>query len=358
MKTSAELTLQNILQTVAEYQASDVHLTIGNPPILRIDTKLVPLNDFPPLTEEFLFGMLDVFLTEEQKETLKQQREIIVSYPFLRQGRFRVNIFYQRGTIAASLRYISGKMVSLKELGLPSSVERLADTESGLIIISGPFGSGRSTTLAAIISAINKKKRKFILTIEKPIEYLFQNEKSIIEQREVGRDTPSHEDALHAVSEEDVNVVMISDLGSSEVIQAAVSLALSGRLVIGAMDTDSAVKSVDKMLTTCPTAQRSQAQADLSEALQGVVCQRLVPRIGGGNIMVAEILLTTSAARNVIHSGNIDQLHNIIQTSRDDGMISLDHSLAQLVRTGEVNVNEAVAAAHDHEGMALLAQAL
>ncbi|KKW02081.1 MAG: hypothetical protein A2898_00035 [Candidatus Kerfeldbacteria bacterium RIFCSPLOWO2_01_FULL_48_11] len=358
MKTGDELTLRRILETAAEHRASDLHLSVGNPPVLRIDTKLVPLSDFPELPVEFMNGILDVFLSPEQKQVLERDREIMVGYPFAHEGRFKIHLFFQRGSIAATLRYINDRVMTLQQLGLPPAVAQLTRSESGLVVVSGPFGSGRSTTLAGMITLINQTNQKYILTIERPIEHTFANDRSIIQQREVGRDTPSHMTALSTLSEEDVNVVMISDLDEPDVIRAAVDLALSGRLVLGAMDTDSSVQTVEKILSSYPSADRFMAQSRLSEGLAGVVCQRLVPRMGGGNLLVAEILLSNSAVRSVIRSGTIDQLDNVIQTSRAQGMESADHTLAQLVKTGEVKIDDALAAARDRDGLAMIAQTL
>lgn len=358
MHTGDELTLQKMLEMVAEYRASDLHLSVGNPPILRVDAKLVPLHDFPILTKDFLESSLDIFLDRTQRVSLERDREVIVAYPFHKQGRFRVHIFYQRGSVGMSFRFIGERLSNLKALGLPPSVEKLVDLKSGLVIISGPFGSGRTSVISALVSAINHKRQEYVVTIEKPIEHIFPNEKSVVEQREVGRDTPSFKYALAGVSQEDVNVVMVSELEDAEVIRMAVSLALSGRLIMGVLNTDTAVKTIDHLLNTYSNSERQRARTEISEAIAGVVCLRLVPRVGGGQILVAEVLLGNTAVRSVIKDGNIEQLNNVIQTSREEGMVSLDHSLVQLVRTGEVRIHDALAHAQDRQGLTLLAQTM
>ncbi len=357
MKTSEELALHRMLEAAAEYKASDLHLVVGSSPILRVDAKLVPLNDLPVLTPEFLKGTLDILLNEEQRKYFDREREIVAAYPY-KNVRFRVNIFYQRGYVSASLRYIGVSIPLLKDFNFPPVVEGFTDLSRGLLIVSGPFGSGRSTTLSAMVEEINRKRQEYILTIEQPIEYLFVNAKSIIEQREVGRDTPSFDRALSSATQEDVNVVMASSLEDSEAIKTALVLASSGRLVMGAMNTDTAVKTIEHILSAFPDVEQQEARVQLSEILQGVISQRLVPRVGGGRVLVAEILVATAAARSVIREGNFSVLNNIIQTSRDEGMMSLDHSLAQYVKTGEVLLDEALKYAQDRQGVALRSQSL
>lgn len=356
MKTSDELTLQKLLERAAELKATDLHLTAGSPPVLRVDEKLVPMNEFPFLTKEFLNGMLEVFLDDQLRKQFDTDREIAVAYPFHKTARFRVNIFYQRGSVAVSLRYIGGRIPTMKELGFSDAIQKLVDLPRGLIVVTGPFGSGRTTTIASMLEEINKRRETYIMTIEQPIEYLLVNQRSIIEQREVGRDTPSISRALRSVAQEDVNVVAVSDMQDPQVVQAALTLASSGRLVLGAMDTDTVIKTIEYILGTFSSAEQGHARGVLAESLQAIICQRLVPRIGGGKILVAEILTGTSAIKSTIREGNMSRLTTIMQTSRDEGMASLDSTLSALLSTGEISMDTALQYAQDPQALSMRAR--
>ena len=354
METNQQLAFNKILSTIAEYKASDLHLTVGGPPVIRIDTKLKTLEDGPVITPDFMESVVKSILSSEQQETLKKEKRIIVAYSFQNKARFRVNIFYQKGYLTASFRFIASKIKSLKELGLPSVIDQFIEIRKGLVIICGPFGSGRTSTLAAIIDEINKKRKEYILTIEDPIEYLFVNNKSIIEQREVGKDTHSMEKALDAVIQEDVNVVMVSDLPNPNVIRRVLSIAESGRIIYTSVNADSVSKAVEKIINSVPQGEQGQLRSSLSDNLQGAICQRLLPRVGGGRIPVIEVLIPTAPVRNIIKEGVISQINNIIQTSREEGMISLDRSLAELVKTGEIQPEVAAAHAYDIQSLKMM----
>jgi len=349
--TSSRLNFNRILSTLAEYKASDLHLTIGNPPILRVDTKLVPLENESMVTPDFIETVVSTVLNEEQKKVLEKDKEIVLAYSLEDRARFRVNIFYQKGYPSVSLHYIGDKIKNLKELGLPPVVEQFVNIKRGLVLVTGPFGSGKTTTLVSMINTINNNRSDYILTIENPIEYLFVNNKSVIEQREVGRDTPSLADGLRTVTQEDVDVVMLSDLPDAEVIKEVLNIADSGRVVFASYNADSVVKAIEKMINCFPPNEQKQIKSFLSDNLEGAVCQRLLPRVGGGRIVVAEVLIPTEPVRNVIKEGVLYQINNIIQTSREEGMISLDKSLAELVKTGEILIEEALACAQDPQSL-------
>jgi len=354
--TGSQLTFKRILSTVAEYKASDLHLTVSNPPILRVDTKLVPLEKESVVTPDFVEAALSTLLNDEQKNILEKEKEIVFAYSLEDRARFRVTIFYQKGYPSISFHYIDEKIKTLKELGLPPVVERFTRVKKGLVIMSGPLGSGRTATLVSIINTINNARSEYILTIENPIEYLFVNNKSIIEQREVGRDTPSMADGLKTVMQEDVDVVMVSDLNSAEVIKEVMNIADSGRVVYASINADSVVKSIEKMVNLFSPDEQKQIKSSLADNLEGVVCQRLLPRVGGGRIVVAEVLVPTEPVRNVIKEGVYYQVNNIIQTSREEGMVSLDKLLAELVKTGEILIEEAIANAQDPQSLRLMAR--
>lgn len=356
MPTSESIVLQRILTTAAEYRASDLHLTVGNPPIVRVDGKLVVLEQEQVITPEFMDVVIEMFLTGEQRKILDQNREIVVAFTLENRIRFKVSMFYQRGFLAASLRLISNEIKSLAELGLPPVVQGFSQLTKGLVLITGPFGSGRTATMAALVNEINKTRNAYLVTIEKPIEHLFVNDKSFIEQREVGRDTKSFEQALETASREDVDVIVVSEMEDPAVIQAVLNAAESSRLVISTMNTDSVMKAVETIINSAPPEYEVKVRAQLAGTLQGIVSQRLLPRVGGGRILVAEVMVPTAPIRAVIRDGALYQLQNILQTSREEGTISLDRSLAELVKTGEILMDDALAYAVDRNNFKMLSR--
>jgi twitching motility protein PilT len=356
LRTNEQIEINRILTSVAEYNASDLHLSVGNVPTVRIDGELTPLREEKVITPDFLEKLKLFLLDERQKEILENERDIIFSYNFQNRIRFKINLFYQEGYLSASLRLITSDIKTLVELGLPKAVEQVTKLNKGLVIVCGPFGSGRTSTLAAILNEINNNRSEHILTIEKPIEYVFMDNRSIVEQREVGRDTHSFEKALKSAFQEDVDVIMVGDLNNKAVMKSALDLAEGGRLVFGGMGTDSSIKTIEKLINSFDAQEQQQARVQLSEALAGIIVQRLLPRVGGSRILVAEILIPTSPVRAVIREGNLLQLNNVLQTSREEGMISLDRSLAELVKTGEILLDSALQYAVDKNNLKMLAQ--
>lgn len=354
MAPGQQLTLERLLTRVAEYRASDLHLTVAMPPVLRVDGRLVTLADEATVTPDLMNTFLEQLLTDDQRAALERDHSIVFTYALGNKARFKANIFYQRGYPSASLRYIASQIRTVRELGLPPIIEQFARMPKGLVIISGTFGSGRSATLAALVDLINRERAEHILTIERPIEHLFINAKSVVEQREVGHDTGSFENALENSFQEDVNVVMLSELEGPSVTGVALKVAESGRLVLSTMNTDSAVRTVEKIITSFPRGEQDQARIQLAEVLQGVVAQRLLPRNGGGSVVAAEVLTVTPAIRSVIRDGVIYQINTILQTSREEGMVPLDRALAEKVRSGEILIDEALAHANDRNGLKLL----
>jgi len=356
MPTAESIVLQRILTTAAEYNASDLHFTVGNPPILRVDGKLVVLEQEAVITPEFMNTVQEMFLSQEQRQTLERDREVVVAFMLENRIRFKVSMFFQRGFPAASLRLIANVIKPLNELGLPKIVNRFAEMSKGLLLITGPFGSGRTATSAALVNEINKMRSAHIVTIEKPIEHLFVNDQSFIEQREVGRDTKSFQQAMETASREDVDIIVVSEMEEPEVIQAVLSAAESSRLVISTMDTDSVMKTVEKIINSAPPGYEAKIRAQLAGTLAGILSQRLLPRVGGGRILVAEIMIPTEPIRTVIRDGLPYQLQTILQTSREEGTISLDRSLAELVKTGEILLDDALVHAVDPRNLKLLAR--
>lgn len=356
MPTTDSIVIQRILTTAAEYRASDLHLTVGNPPILRVDGKLVVLEQEPVVTPEFMDIVAEMFLSPEQRQSLAEDREIVAAFMLENRIRFKVSMFYQRGFLAASLRLISSEIKPLSELGLPKAVASFVNLTKGLVLVTGPFGSGRTQTVAALVNEINKTRTANIITIEKPIEHLYLNDRSFIEQREVGRDTKSFQQALETASREDVDVIVVSEMEEPEVIQAVLTAAESSRLVISTMNTDSVLKTVEKIINSAPPELEAKVKAQLAGTLEGIVSQRLLPRVGGGRILVAEVMMPSGPIRTVIRDGALYQLQNMLQTSREGGTISLDRSLAELVKTGEILVDDAMAHAIDPNNLKMLSR--
>lgn len=354
MPSADTISIKKILAAASEYGASDVHLVPGNPPVFRIDGKLVPIETEAIVTPDFMTAVVELMLTPEQQAQLERDKELISATSLENKSRFKVSFFHEKGMLAASIRAIANQMKTVRELGLPPIVEQFASITKGLVIVTGPFGAGRTATAGAILNEVNRRRAAHIVTIEQPIEFLYINELSIIEQREVGRDTNSFEQALITASREDVDVIMVSEMSDPKVVQAVMAVAESNRLVISTMNTDSVVKTVEKIIESFPPGEAAQARRILADNLQGIVSQRLLPRIGGGRIVVAEIMAPTDSVRAVIRDGQIFQLTTILQTSREEGMVSLDRSLAELVRTGEVAMNDAMACAVDRRNLSLM----
>lgn len=354
METNAAIAIERILTTAAEYRASDLHLSPGNPPILRVDGKLLALEGEQMMTPDFVAQTASLFLDAEQQKTLEREKELIVAASLKGKLRFKMSLFHQKGSLAASLRFIPSQIRSVRELGLPTAVEQFTALSKGLVLITGPFGSGRTATLAALVQTINLGRAAHIVTIEKPIEFLYVNNRSIIEQREVGRDTVSFAQALLTASREDVDVIVVSEMEDPEVVRAVLAAAQSSRLVISTMNTDSVLKTIETILYSFPQDEQEKVRLQLSETLEGIVSQRLLPRVGGGRVVVAEILTPTPPVRSVIRDGALFQLNTILQTSREAGMASLDRSLAELVKTGEILMDDALAVSVDRTNLKMM----
>lgn len=327
-------------QTIAS-KASDLHIVVGINPTLRIDGTLAPLADEPVLdpkqAEAYVLGLLD----EQMREDFVQRKELDFSFGF-KEYRFRANAFFQSGTLALALRLIPLEIRSFDQLGLPPVLERFSASGQGLVIITGPTGHGKSTTLAAMINAINEARRGRIITIEDPIEYVFKHKKSIVTQRELGQDTNSFARALRASLREDPDVVLIGEMRDLETVEAALTIAETGHLVFTTLHTNSAAQTADRIIDIFPPHQQQQVRAQLASVLLGVVSQRLIPKVGGGRVAAAELMIANSAVRNTIREGKTHQLPNIIQTSAAEGMISLDKVLAELVSKGEITIDDAL----------------
>lgn len=345
--------IQQLLNIAIDRGASDLHLNLGVPPMLRIDGKLLAVPEKPILTAEMLESLIKGLMTDEQFSRLKLKKEMDFSFGYDAM-RFRTNAFYQKNALTASLRLISANIRSVSELGLPPVLEKFTMSSQGFVIITGPTGHGKSTTLAALIEGINKSRAEHIITIEDPIEYVFEHKKSIVSQREVGTDTNSFANALKSSLREDPNIVLVGEMRDLESIEAALTLAETGHLVFTTLHTNSAAQTADRIIDVFPAWQQQQVRMQLASVLLGVISQRLLPRTSGGRIVATEIMLANNAVRNLIREGKSHQLENIIQTSASEGMISLDKVLAELVSKGEVTIDDALAWALDPKAFKMM----
>lgn len=333
--------IELLLEEVVKRKASDLHLQTDLPPMLRIDGALVPISGVSPLSEEAVERLVFTILDEDQKQILLRDKEFDFSFAFGDLGRFRVNSFHERGNLAAAMRLIPNEIRTIDELGLPPILSKFADYPRGLVLVTGPTGSGKSTTLAALINKINVERASHIITVEDPIEYTHQSKKSLIAQREVHYDTYSFSAALRSALREDPDVVLIGEMRDLETIAAAITIAETGHLVFATLHTNSASQSIDRMVDVFPPHQQPQIRSQLGNILMAVCSQRLIPSLGGGRVVAAEIMVATPAVRNIIREGKNYQLEAVIQTGAEHGMQSMDKTLVNLVHGGVISFDEA-----------------
>lgn len=333
--------IEILLDEVIKRKASDLHLQVGLPPMLRVDGSLLAVNGSLPLNEEGVEALIFSILDEDQKQILLKDKEFDFSFAFGELGRFRVNAFHERGNLAAALRLIPNEIVTIEQLGLPEIVNKFASYPRGLVLVTGPTGSGKSTSLAALIHKINVEQSKHIITIEDPIEFTHKSKKSVIVQREVHYDTYSFSAALRSALRQDPDVILLGEMRDLETIASAITMAETGHLVFATLHTNSASQSIDRMIDVFPPHQQPQIRAQLSNILMAIASQRLVPTIGGGRIAAAEVLIATPAVRNIIREGKSHQLEAVIQTGSEFGMQSMDKTLVNLVHGGQITYDEA-----------------
>ncbi len=340
---STELEINSLLMQVLQRGASDLHLTAGKPPTLRIDSKLGEMAGYEVLSGNAIATIVDVLLdTDQRKKEFKENREIDFSFSFKDNVRFRANAYFQKGYPALALRLIPNKIRTVEELNLPSQIKSLVNYKQGLVLMVGPTGHGKSTTLAALIDLINHTRYNNIVTIEDPIEFVYIQDKSLVNQREVGSDTLSFGKALRSVLREDPDVVLVGEMRDLESIATTITVAETGHLVFATLHTNNAAQTIDRIIDVFPAYQQSQIRAQLANILVSVVSQRLLPKIGGGRIPAVEVMMMNHAVANVIRQDKTYELPNIIHTSTAAGMVSLDHNLAQLVRTNQVKLEDAM----------------
>jgi twitching motility protein PilT len=333
--------IEVLLEEVIKKKASDLHIQVGLPPMLRVDGSLVAVPSTDILNEEAVEALVFAILDEDQKQILLKDKEFDFSFAFGDLGRFRVNAFHERGNLAAALRLIPNEILTTEQLGMPEVVKKFADYPRGLVLVTGPTGSGKSTTLAALVDKINTEKAAHIVTIEDPIEFTHKSKKSVIVQREVHYDTYSFSAALRSSLRQDPDVVLIGEMRDLETIAAAITIAETGHLVFATLHTNSAAQSIDRMIDVFPPHQQPQIRAQLSNILMGICSQRLIPSIGGGRTVAAEILIATPAVRNIIREGKSHQLEAVIQTGAEFGMQSMDKTLVTLIHNGTITYDEA-----------------
>lgn len=337
--------MSRLLETLIERQGSDLHLLVGSPPHLRVDGRLLPLENTPPLTQEETFQLIRTLLTDEQAEYIRVNKELDFGYQHADMARFRVNVYHEKGTIAAALRMIPLTIRSIDDLGLPPIFHQLTKFSQGLVLITGPTGEGKSTTLAAVIDEINRTRGEHILTIEDPVEFVYGPGQSLVSQREINRDTHSWEAALRSALREDPDVVLIGEMRDYETIASAITIAETGHLVFATLHTATAAQTVDRIIDVFPSHQQGQVRMQLAATLRLVASQRLLPKVSGGRQAVFELLVANSAVRNLIRENKTHQIDNVIQTSADEGMVLFETHLLQLLQQGVVSQEQALLSA-------------
>jgi twitching motility protein PilT len=345
--------LAELITTVLRSGASDLHITAGTPPLMRLNGSLQPLTGqvlTPNDTRELIYGIL----TQDQRQRLETDLELDFGYAVPGAARFRVNVYFQRSAMGAAMRVVPTALKPLEELGLPSSLRRWVPRHRGLVLVTGPTGSGKSTTLASIINEINETRACHVMTVEDPIEFLHSSKRSMVNQREVGSDTRSFPNALRSALRQDPDVILVGEMRDLETIQIALTAAETGHLVLATLHTSDAPQTIDRVIDVFPPHQQQQVRVMLSNAIEGICCQQLIPTTGGGRVVVCEVLMPTPAIRNLIREGKTHQIYSAIQTGSQYGMQSLDASLAALVRNGVITPRDAADRATSEEELARL----
>lgn len=333
--------LKELLLQATTQNASDLHIGVGYKPTLRIDGYLIPISNEQILTPEMVEGLIMALMNNEQKEKFLKNKQVDFAYNFEDKARFRVNVYYQKGYLAAALRLIPSRIRTIEELNLPPILHDFTKLSQGFILIVGPAGHGKSTTLAALLDEINHNRTDHIITIEDPIEYVFNQDRGIISQREVGSDVPTFHAGLKTILRQDPDVIMIGEMRDRESITTAMTAAETGHLVFSTLHTNSASQTIDRIIDSFPAEQQGQVISQLSATLVAIVSERLIPRIGGGRIPATEIMIVNPAIRNLIRERKIYQIDLVIETSFQEGMITLNRSLAHLVKNKIITLENA-----------------
>lgn len=343
--------LNELLEAALKKNASDLHISAGHAPIFRISGALIEMEGSKTVTPEDSNGLALVLMTEGQRQKFLGNKEIDFAYIFGPKARFRVNIFLQMQQVSIALRAVPSKIRTLEELNLPSVLNKFIEAQNGLVLVTGSSSQGKSTTLASLIDGINRSRREHIITIEDPIEYVFEDDKSIIEQREVYQDTLSFAGALKSALREDPNVIMVGEMRDFETIATVITAAETGHLVFATLHTNSASQTVHRIIDVFPPHQQNQIRAQLAGSLLGVVAQRLIPKVDGSFVPVCEVMLANSAINNLIRENKTHEIPSVIETSREAGMISTNQSLAELVKNGQISEETAMKYSYDPEDL-------
>ncbi len=352
-KSVSDIHIDDLLRLACEMGASDIHLTVGLPPMVRCDGRLVP-TDYVELDQRDTQRLIYDILTNDQIQWFEKTRELDFSYGVKNAGRFRVNVYKQRGSVGVAMRAIPTKIPSMEQLGLPPVLRELTRKHSGLILVTGPTGSGKSTTIATMIDNINAERSGHIMTIEDPIEYLHNHKKCMVNQRELNTDTDSFENALRAILREDPDVILVGEMRDLETIAAALTLAETGHLVFGTLHTRNAPQTIDRVVDVFPAHQQDQIKVQLSNTIEAVVAQQLIPRVGGGRFAAIEIMVANPAIRNLIREGKTFQIYSSIETGGQQGMQAMDRVLADAHRNGIISFEEAMSRAIDRDNFTRL----
>jgi twitching motility protein PilT len=335
-------TMADLLQILVDRGGSDLHLTTGTYPSIRVAGKLIPLTQFEQLTPQDTQRLAYSVLSEAQKQKFEEENELDLSFGIQSLARFRCNVYRQRGAVGTAIRVIPYKIRSFDELGLPQIAEDLAQRPKGLVLVTGPTGSGKSTTLAAMIDKINNERNEHIITIEDPIEFVHPHKQCIVNQREVFSDTQSFKNALKTILRQDPDVVLVGEMRDLETIAAAITIAETGHLTFATLHTNSCAQTINRIIDVFPEGQQAQVRAQLSLVIEGVLSQTLMPRIGGGRAMALEIMVATPAIRNLIREEKIHQIYSAIQSGSKFGMQTMNQSLAELVKRRQITREDAI----------------
>lgn len=336
------MNIHEIMQSVVDKGGSDIHLNVGQPPILRIDSVLTPVEGAPNLSDEMMEKLITPIMTQEQKDYVRVNKEIDFGYQFQDKGRFRVNVFHALGSMGAAMRLIPDTIRNLEELNLPPILKEFAEYKQGLVLLTGPTGEGKSTTLASMIELINQTRAEHIITIEDPIEFKYKPAKSIFTQREINHDTNSWQVALRSVLRQDPDVVLIGEMRDFETISSAITIAETGHLVFATLHTATAPETIDRIIDVFPAAQQGQVRQQLAATIKAIVSQRLLVAQGGGRRAALEIMIGNSAIRNLIREGKAFQIDSVIQTGSESGMMLFENHLLQLIQQGAISEETAI----------------
>jgi twitching motility protein PilT len=345
-----QIPIPELLEVMLERGASDLHLTVGTPPTIRLHGDLVRLDEYPIMETRGLQGMIYAILPQKMRERLEQELELDMSYSLPGRARFRVNVYVQRDSLGAAFRLIPYEIKGIDELDLPGVVADLARYPRGFVVVTGPTGSGKSTTLAAMVDIVNRERRAHIMTVEDPIEFLHRHNSCVVNQREVGTDTHSFSQALKHVLRQDPDVILVGEMRDLETISTAITAAETGHLVFATLHTQDAPQTIDRIIDVFPPHQQQQVRVQLATTLQGVVTQQLLQTADGrGRVVAAEVLVCTPAVRNLIREGKVHQIYSLMQAGGRFGMQTMDHALANLVKGGSISQQLAYERCHDPE---------